>query len=329
IDASESVEVSGTVAGAINPSVIISSANIVDPILQQLFRLPPVPTGSSGNVTINTGVLRVTDGGLVSVRHDGTDDAGILQVNANSIVLDHGAIAASSFLGTGGDIELQVRDGLILRNQSEISTRAGTQDTGGGDGGNITIYAAVLALLEQSNINANAFGGNGGNIRIIIEGLFVSPDSSITASSELGIDGEVIITSPDVDPSSGLLELPTQLSDPSNQIIAGCPADKGNVFVITGQGGLAANPTQPLQNQLAWQDWRFLFNQDSPPIVSLESQATVEQNHSHSRVTNHQPEVIEATGWIVNESGRVELVAQMPDSTSNGSWYQSLQCRNF
>ncbi len=266
--------------------------------------------------------------GLVSVRHDGTGNAGILQINANSIVLDKGAIAASSFLGTGGDIELQVRDGLILRNQSEISTRAGTQDTGGGDGGNITIYAAVLALLEQSNINANAFGGNGGNIRIIIEGLFVSPDSSITASSELGIDGEVIINSPDVDPSSGLLELPTQLSDPSNQIIAGCPADKGNVFVITGQGGLAANPTQPLQNQLAWQDWRFLFNQEnsSPPIVSLESQATVEQNHSHSRVTNHEPQVIEATGWIVNESGRVELVAQMPRNSIHSSLPQSVQC---
>ncbi len=62
IDASESVEVSGTVPS--NPSVIISSANIVDPILQQLFRLPPVPTGSSGNVTINTGLLRVTDGGF-------------------------------------------------------------------------------------------------------------------------------------------------------------------------------------------------------------------------------------------------------------------------
>jgi len=321
INAWKSVEVSGTVPGAINPSVIISSANIIDPILQQLFRLPPIPTGSSGNVTINTGILQVTDGGLLSVRHDGTGNAGILQVNANSIFLDTGAIAATSFLGTGGNIELQVKEALILRNQSEISTRAGTQDTGGGDGGNITIYAAVLALLEQSNINANAFGGNGGNILIIIEGLFVSPDSSITASSELGIDGLVTINSPDIDPSSGLLELPTQLTDSSNQIIAGCLADQGNVFVITGQGSLPANPTQPLQNQLAWQDWRFLFNQRNSS-----EQTILEQSNSHSTVVNQQPSIIEATGWIINESGRVELVAQMPNSTNNGSWYQPAEC---
>ncbi|NES17490.1 MAG: S-layer family protein [Symploca sp. SIO3E6] len=328
INALESVEVSGTVPGALNPSVVISSANIVDPILQQLFRLPPVPTGSSGNVTIKTGILKVTDGGLVSVRHDGTGNAGILQVNANSIFLDTGAIAASSLLGKGGDIELQVGESLILRNQSEISTRAGTQNTGRGDGGNISIDTPVLALLEQSNINANAFKGNGGKIQIIIQGLFVSPDSFIIASSELGIDGEVIISNPDVDPSSGLVDLPTKLIDSSNQIIAGCPADLGNVFVITGQGGLPANPTQPLQNQLAWQDWRFLSNPGNgpPPIVGRESLTTIQQKHSPSEVANHQPSLIEATGWIVNPSGRVELVAQIPDYSTNNSWYQAAQC---
>ncbi|NEP58551.1 MAG: S-layer family protein [Symploca sp. SIO2G7] len=329
IKASEFVEVSGTAPGSVNPSVVISSANIVDPVLRDVLLLAPLPlTGSSGEVTINTGELRVTDGGLVTVRHDGEGDARKLQVNANSIFLDKGAIAASSFFGTGGDIELQVGEALILLNQSEISTRAGTQNTGGGDGGNITIETPVLALLEQSNINANAFGGNGGKIRIIITGLFVSPNSSITASSELGIDGEVIINNPDIDPSSGLVDLPTNLTDSSDQIIAGCPADQGNVFVITGQGGLPANPTQPLQDQLAWQDWRFLSNQgnDSSPIVE---QTTRQQKHSHSGLANQQPSIIEATGWIVNESGRVKLVAQTPNYSTNNSWYQPAQCGEF
>jgi len=331
IHASESVEVSGTVPGALNPSVIISSANIVDAIFQQLFRLPPVPTGNSGNVTIKTGILKVTDGGLVSVRHDGRGDAGILKINAHSIFLDTGAIAASSLLGKGGDLQLHIEEALILRNQSEISTRAGTQDTGGGDGGNIIIGSLVLAILEGSNINANAFAGNGGRIQIIIQGLFVSPDSSITASSQLGIDGEVIINNPDVDPSYGLVDLPTKFIDSSDQIIAGCPADQGNVFVVTGQGGLPANPTQPLQNQLAWQDWRFLSNPEnnSPPLVGWEGLTTIQQEHSSSGVANQPSSIIEATGWIVNKSGQLELVAQIPDYSTKNSWYQPAQCGGF
>jgi filamentous hemagglutinin family protein len=51
----DSIAVSGTVPGSVSPSLIDSSANILDSSLQQIFRLPPTPSGDAGNLTINTG----------------------------------------------------------------------------------------------------------------------------------------------------------------------------------------------------------------------------------------------------------------------------------
>lgn len=86
INAFKSVEVSGKISGSGEPSSVISSANIVSPTLQKLYRLPPAPSGKSGNVTINTGQLSLTEGASVNVRNDGFNDAGTLKINAASVL---------------------------------------------------------------------------------------------------------------------------------------------------------------------------------------------------------------------------------------------------
>ncbi|NEP11354.1 MAG: S-layer family protein [Symploca sp. SIO2C1] len=96
----------------------------------------------------------------------------------------------------------------------------------------------TLAVLEGSQINANAFQGVGGNINIIAKSVFVSLNSAITASSEFGVSGTVNITNPEVDPSSGLVELPEDVIALNEQVIASCTAAEGNSFTITGSGGL-------------------------------------------------------------------------------------------
>lgn len=164
INAEEAVEVSGRVPGSVNPSLIISSANIVDPNLQQLLRVPAVPSGNSGDVTINTGQLIVTDGAQVTARNDGTGNAGSVRVNAGSISLNtQGGITAPTRAGKGGNIDLQVQGSLEMFGNSQISN----DNVGTGAGGNLTIETGKLIIGDRAFISATAFGdGTAGNIDI-------------------------------------------------------------------------------------------------------------------------------------------------------------------
>ena len=252
INASESVEVSGTVPGSKNPSLIISSANILDENLQQLFRVPSVPSGASGDVTIITEQLSVTDGALVTVKNDGLGNAGTLRVNARSIFLDNqGGLTAATASGEGGNITLKAQELLQLRRNSEISATASTEG-GGGNGGNITIDTDLIVALEDSDITANAFEGQGGNIEINTQGDFRSLDSEITATSQLGIEGQVEINTPDVEVQNSLTQLLANFVSP-DQVVAGSCLARRNVehgsFTVTGTGGLPRNPYEAISGR--------------------------------------------------------------------------------
>lgn len=273
--------------------------------------------GVGGNITINASEsVQVINGANLSVSSFGPGNAGNIEINSNSLKFDHSTMSATSLLGEGGDINLSVKNDLVLLNNSTISTRAGTENTGGGNGGNINVKTGVIALLQNSNINANAFNGNGGNIQITTQGLFVAPNSAITASSRQGIDGLVRIITPDINPSSALVELPINVNDSSKQITTGCAADRGNKFVITGQGGLPANPTQPLESQSAWQDWRFLDQ--------VQTSVATSTAENLSEIDGRKTALVEATSWQINRSGEVELVAQ--NSNSEKAWYPAPGC---
>ena len=273
--------------------------------------------GAGGNISITTDKLIVRDGASVSVNSQGSENVANIQVNADSVLLNRGAITATSLLGSqGGNIKLEVRNDIVLRNGSQISTRAGTQDTGGGNGGNITIDTGVLAVVENSNINADAFSGAGGNIRINTRGIFVFPGSFISASSTLGVNGVVEVNWVGVNPSNGLVELPENPTDPSNQITTGCAADRGNQFVITGRGGLPEDPSQTLRGRTVWQDLR--------PVEEKGEQGK-SGTRGEAAIANLGAPIVEAQGWIINAKGQVELVA-MHQVTPHNSWHRPVQC---
>ncbi|MCC0175995.1 filamentous hemagglutinin N-terminal domain-containing protein [Waterburya agarophytonicola K14] len=162
INASESIMVTGTVPNSLNPSLIIASANILDPALRELFNLPPTPSANSGNVIIETPQLEIMNGGQVTVRNDGTGNAGNLNINANTIALrDGGGITAAVKEGLGGTINLEVADSFTLTRGSQISS----DNSGTGDGGEIEIAANSLDISDRSFITTTTFGsGRGGNI---------------------------------------------------------------------------------------------------------------------------------------------------------------------
>jgi filamentous hemagglutinin family protein len=264
INASEFVEISGTVPGNVSrPSNAGSAAPVVPEPIRKVFSLPDKPSGNAGSVTINTPRLSIRDDATIGVNNEGTGNAGTLRVNANSISLDRGgSITAATASGEGGNIELNVRDLLLLRNNSQITTSAGS------NGGNIRIDAGSIVAVptENSDIRANSVNARGGNITIDASGIFGiqfrpqdTPLSDITATgANSTLNGTVQLNIERIDPTSGLVQLPTTVVDSSRLIVQGCPADRGNSFIITGRGGLPPTPEQQLDDDAEWSDRRLV-----------------------------------------------------------------------
>ncbi|AFY53461.1 filamentous hemagglutinin family N-terminal domain protein [Rivularia sp. PCC 7116] len=295
INASESINISGV------GSAIDSSAPVLNEIFRQTLGLPDLPSGDSGSIVVNTPGLTVTDSGVVSVDNQGLGNSGNIEINTDQIFLDNkGNINAFSASGKGGSVRLNIQDSLLLRNTSSINTEAKST----GNGGNITINSPVIAGFENSDIIANAVEGNGGNINITTQGIFglefrneLTEGSDITASSQLGVNGTVEINNISIDPSSGLTELPVKLADSSQQIAAGCSSNTGSTFVATGKGGVPHNPNQSLYLNRIWSDIRNL--------------SQYRQRNSNSEVTtiSNKLTIVEATGFMRNNKGEIELVA--------------------
>jgi len=198
INASDSIEVSGTASGFMIsvPSFLASSASIVNERIQKLYMLPPVPSGASGSLTIKTPRLSVTDGGLVNVRNDGPGNAGTVKIDANSINLDYqGGITASTASGTGGNIFLNILGQLNLDHNSIISATAGGQGTGG----NITIDPQTTTISNGSGITVNSTGtGNAGQLKISSNNLTLNNDGFLSANTNGDEGGNIFLNAQNV-----------------------------------------------------------------------------------------------------------------------------------
>jgi filamentous hemagglutinin family protein len=281
VNATESVEVRGTVPGSLNPSLIISSANIVDESLRRIFGLPDRPSGNSGNVTINTPRLSVTDGAQVTVRNDGTGEAGILTINAQSIFLNNkGGITASTASGRGGEITLNVNDSLQLRHNSLISAEAGGEQTGG----NIRINAGAIASVpeENSDITASAPQGTGGRVTINAQGIFglqvspnLTPKSDITAEGKTAeLNGNVQVNTPEINLQSALNQLNANFVTPEQAIASSCLARRNaqqGSFTVTGTGGLPTTPYEAITGRYKVTDVQGLAPLTSSSLSTSQS----------------------------------------------------------
>jgi filamentous hemagglutinin family protein len=285
----------------------------------------PNSSGNAGALNIKAGSLTVRDGGLITVSNLGTGKTGTLTVVADSVQLNSGGkLEANTNSGTGGNLSIQTSS-LQLRSGSNIVTNANNAD-----GGNISISAGTLVALENSDITANAQAGKGGRVSVSATGIFgtqfrdaITPNSDITATSNLGpqFSGTVEIHAPDVNPAAGLVDLPTSFSEISNQIVTGCAADRGSQFVVTGRGGIPEDPTQPLHGTAIWQDVRLL--EDEPTGTEPSPRKSAESP------LPPPPPLVEATGWVMDAAGQVQLVANSPEVTPESFWYKPPECGNF
>ncbi|MBD2354226.1 filamentous hemagglutinin N-terminal domain-containing protein [Tolypothrix sp. FACHB-123] len=250
-------------------------------------------TANGGTIRATTNLLELNSGASISTSSTGLGLAGDIFIEANLIRTNQGEIIATSTQSGGGTINLN-SNLLFLRNNSLISSSV-TDSTGGG--GNILINSDFVVGVNNSDIRANAVFGPGGNIFISTNGIFLPTDSEIDASSQFGVDGAVTITNPDAANKINNAELPQDVIDASQQVVASCKKNRDNQFVISGRDGLPQNPTHILSSQNTWNDLRNL---------SENTRETTKANLPQT--DNNQTQIIEAQEWIVNSNGTVELV---------------------
>ncbi|MEH2066318.1 MAG: S-layer family protein [Nostoc sp.] len=307
INATESIAISGQ--GRASNSSINASTIRPNPFLRQQFGLPDILTANAGTVNITTPSLTLTNGGTVSVTSQGSGNGGSLNISADTIQLkNQGLIQAQTESGNGGNITLSAKNLLLLQDNSLITSTAGSS----GNGGNISINAPIIVGLKNSDIIANAIKGQGGNIQITTQGIFglkfrdqLTPENDITASSQFGVNGNVQINTIGVDPNSGLVQLPANITDPSQQIATGCASNQGSSFVATGRGGIPQNPTQEVRSDVydglrlrTWSDIRDLSAYRKTQALQAQIPAPRET-------------LIQATSWHRNPQGKIELVADI------------------
>ena len=319
---------------------------------------------NAGNITIRTGSLELETAGIATNANNSKIpvNAGNIEINADSISLKTSGIRSQTVFGDGGNITLNIKDLLFLRDGREISTAAGTEGAGG-NGGNITINIPdgfIVAKRDgNSDITANAFNGRGGRVTINATGIFGMiprtrdelvrllntddpndldpqklPTNDITAISQENpfLSGIVEVNTPELDPTRGLVQLPLNVVDASKQISDACtPGGRGfgNSFVSTGRGGLPMTPTEPLQDTSTVSSWVRLKPQ--PP--SRTNRKTTNRKTSSQPTTavstpkvEKVTQIVEATGWIVDEDGNIEFVAQANRSNPHNSWETPASC---
>ncbi|MBD2729108.1 filamentous hemagglutinin N-terminal domain-containing protein [Nostoc sp. FACHB-892] len=321
----------GTVGNGGNITIDSGSFSLQD---GALFNASTLGQGNAGAIKVNAADFLTISGnsanftsGLFVNSQSKTGIAGDIIVTSPRVTLDKGGkLNAQSESGNGGDINLQT-DLLLLRRGAQISTTAGTALTGG-NGGNINIDAPsgfiVAVPSENSDITANAYTGTGGRVDIQAIGIYgiqrrqlPTSLSDITASSEFGVDGTVELNTPDIDPNSSLVNLPTVPVD--TQVAQGCTAGSAvakSSFTITGRGGLPPNPGEALNADAVQVDLVSL----NPEVDNTPAVSTNPMNSTPTRI-------VEAAGWVIAANGDVILTSSAPTLTPHSSWQRTADCR--
>ncbi len=290
-------------------------------------------TGNSGDINITTDILSITNSpgatnprSEIAIDNFGLGDVGTLTVTANFVNLDNGFISSrTQSPGSGGDIILNIRNLLTLRNGSEIRTNSlnVANRPPSGNGGNITINSPfIVAFPENNAIIAGSESNNGGRIGISTINILGFPQFvTINADSGVGIDGTVNIDTADTSPGSILRQLESTPID-ATAIIASdlCRLEGGKIaggssFVITGKGGLPPTPITPINSSTNLLDWVDIPENNT--ILENEKNEPVIINDRHQK-TAEKKAFIAAKGWLKRADGKIILTSNsIPGNYAN------------
>jgi filamentous hemagglutinin family protein len=169
-------------------------------------------TGHAGVVTINAGSLVISNGGEISSDSSSVrpGDAGRVTISAGSLAIANGGGISSDTLGpgNGGSVTVNVAGRLSIDGFSRITSTSSPARGTAGNAGEVTISAGSLVITNGGEISSDTFGpGNGGSVTVNVAG-------------RLSIDG-----------SNGNPAFPTGITSNAN---AGSTGNAGSVSVTAG-----------------------------------------------------------------------------------------------
>jgi filamentous hemagglutinin family protein len=269
IYASASESASGEPAGAI----VIQETPVL--VLHDGGQISAGTAGAAdaGSVSIDVDALLMSGGAVIETKTAGSGAGGIVTVDATNLIsiADSAVITGATAGGAAGDIDLHsqailLRDAVVSSENilagdgGTISIRAGqlidarrstiSTRVDAGDGGDINLEAGqLIALLDDTDVLANAPNGDGGRIVVTTPTFIRSSDSDLDASGGV-TGGEVIINSPQQIIVDQVTPLPAEFLDASSMMLASCAArgsgERAGSFTVARWRGLPVSPEGPL-----------------------------------------------------------------------------------
>jgi filamentous hemagglutinin family protein len=125
-------------------------------------------TGNSGNLSINTGRLNVSDRAEVGTISNGTGNAGNLAIEAkDSMSVSNQGLVSTSSTGAGNGGDLSIRTGRLDVSNGGIDGGLSTVALGTGNAGNLSIVATdSVNVVNQSNVTTSSKQGVAGSLYI-------------------------------------------------------------------------------------------------------------------------------------------------------------------
>lgn len=267
IDASEAV----TVDGAVFVDFATFQASQPSGIASEVF------TGASGNggqITVNTSILTVSNGGTITSQSNGDGNAGQITLQATEAITFEGAVDFSALgqpdRSSSATVEVLSeatgQGGVLTVSAPAIAVTNGGQllaaSEGEGAAGNLRIEGGTL-LLDGGLISAETFSSTGGNINLQLQDLTVlTNDSRISTTAgtaqaggnggNISLASTFVVASPD---------------DGNNDITANAFSGAGGRVEIIADGIFGLAPLS--KDELA-----SLLNTDDPVLLNPVNLAT-------------------------------------------------------
>ncbi|GAB4338834.1 MAG: hypothetical protein OHK0047_29290 [Leptolyngbyaceae cyanobacterium] len=213
-------------------------------------------TGVGGDINLRSRNLTLNNGGEISAQSLGTGRSGSISLTVRDRLQGrNGQISTASAQVSGGAIAIQAGQ-IRLSGSSSITTSVFSGEGGGGD---ITLAADAILLLDDTDILAFSRDGRGGNITLrtpVFYGFQYKPAPPGVDPTTLRGNGKVdinasgrlsagIIALPDIGKlQNTVVQLPAAPVDTDSLIANSCIVQRSHQgsLVITGAGGI---PTQP------------------------------------------------------------------------------------
>ena len=210
-----------------------------------------IPIESSA-IVVNSPNIEMKNGGSITSDSSGNIAAGNITVNfSNRLNMENSSVNTTANTGDGGFITINGGEVIYLKNSGFETTVHAEK----GNGGDISAKASVL-VMDTGLIQANAVSGSGGNINLALDALIPNADTLtkggkpvdwkssfstmnvIQAASQAGINGQINITSPQLN-LSGVLANMGGLNY-NNSVIDQdyCSIGQGSSLTRKGKGGL-------------------------------------------------------------------------------------------